>query len=129
MRIWLLVLGAVQLAIGLLMALAPGTFFREVGPYPPRNDHYIRDMASWELALAAAAFLAAARPAWRVPVLAFALVHYALHAINHVLDARDADPAWLGPVNLVSIAAGAVILAVLLRRAAAAAGPAADRAP
>lgn len=119
MRIGLLILGAVQLVIGLLMALAPGGFFARVGPYGSRNDHYIRDMASWELALAAAALVAAARPAWRVPVLAFALVHYVLHALNHVLDVGDADPAWLGPLNLASIAAGAVVLAILLRRAAA----------
>ncbi len=124
MRIWLLILGAVQLAIGLLMALAPATFFREVGPYPPRNDHYVRDMASWELALAAAAFLAATRPAWRVPVLTVALVHYALHAVNHVLDVSDAEPRWIGPLNLASGAAGAVVLAILLRRAAGADPPA-----
>lgn len=124
MRIWLLLLGAVQLALGLLMALAPGTFFSQVGPYGPRNDHYIRDMASWELALAAVAFLAARRPAWRVPVLAFALVHYVLHAVNHVLDVGDAEPGKLGPANLAAIAAGAALLAVLLRRAAAA-----ERAP
>ncbi len=124
MRIWLLLLGAVQLAIGLLMALAPGTFFEQVGPYGARNDHYIRDMASWELALAAVAFLAARRPAWRIPVLGFALVHYALHAVNHVLDLGEAEPRWLGPANLASIVLGAALLAVLLRRAAAA-----ERAP
>ena len=99
------------------MALAPGTFFAEVGPYGARNDHYVRDMASWELALGIVALVAARRPSWRAPVLAIALVHYALHALNHVLDVGDARPEWLGPANLAALVAGAVLLAIGLRRA------------
>ncbi|MBA3326681.1 MAG: hypothetical protein H0T43_00050 [Solirubrobacterales bacterium] len=61
LRIALIVLGVFELALGLLMLAAPGTFFSELGPFGTRNDHYIRDAATWELALAAAAFAAAGR--------------------------------------------------------------------
>jgi hypothetical protein len=114
-RAALLALGVLQLAIGLAMVLAPGAFFELVGPYGTRNDHYLRDMASWELALAAVAFVAAGRPSWRVPVLTIAAVHYALHALNHLVDVGEADPAWLGPLNLVLLAVGAVLLVLVLR--------------
>jgi hypothetical protein len=117
LRAGLLALGLYQLALGLFMILAPGTFFTEVGPFGPRNDHYIRDNATWELALAAAALVAVARLSWRVPVLAIAAVHYALHAVNHLVDVGEATPAWVGVADLVLLALGAGLLAVLWRRA------------
>lgn len=117
LRAGLLVLGVYQLALGALMALAPGTFFTEIGPFGERNDHYIRDSASWELALAVVAFVAVARRSWRVPVLAIAAIHYALHAVNHLVDVAEATPEWIGVVVLVLLAGGAVLLAGLWRRA------------
>ncbi|HEX8105520.1 MAG TPA: hypothetical protein VF533_23090 [Solirubrobacteraceae bacterium] len=114
----LYVVAAYQLALGLFMAVAPGTFFSEVGPFGARNDHYVRDMASWELALAAVAFVAARRPAWRAPVLCLAAVHFGLHALNHLADVDAADPHWVGLFDLVSLAAGTALLAWLWRRAA-----------
>ena len=113
----LLVFGAVQLLLGILMAAAPGTFFEEIGPYPPQNDHYIRDVSTFYLALGTVAILAARRPSWRVPVLAFALIQYLLHAVNHVLDVGDAETEALGPVNLVSLALTAALLGWMLAAA------------
>ena len=113
----LVVFGASQLLLGLAMAVAPGTFFEEIGPYGARNDHYIRDLATFYLALGAAALVAVRRPAWRVPVLAFALAEYVIHAVNHALDVGAADPGWLGPANLVSLVLTAALLAWLLRAA------------
>lgn len=117
LRAGLAALGLYQLALGAFMALAPGTFFTEVGPFGPRNDHYIRDNASWELALAAVALVAVARRSWRVPVLALAAVHYALHAVNHLVDVDEATPSWIGVVDLAVLAIGAGLLVALLRRA------------
>lgn len=113
----LTVLGLYQLALGLFMVLAPGTFFTEVGPFGPRNDHYIRDNASWELALAAVALIAVVRRSWRVPVLALAALHYALHAVNHLIDIGAATPGWIGIADLVLLAIGAGLLVALLRHA------------
>jgi len=111
----LLIFGTAQLALGVLMAAGPGTFFDEVGPYSPRNDHYIRDVSSLYLALGAVSLVAWRRPSWRVPVLVFSLLQYALHSINHLLDIGEADPEVLGPVNLASLVATAALLAWALR--------------
>ena len=117
MRAALLALGVLQLALGLFQVVAPGAFFDTLGPFGERNDHYIRDAASWELALAAVAFVAANRPSWRVPVLAIAAVHYALHAVNHLVDIGESDPGWVGPVDFVALAVGAAALVALWRYA------------
>ena len=103
-----------HLLLGLLMAAAPGTFFEEIGPYPPQNDHYIRDVSTFYFALGAAALVAWRRPAWRVPVIGFALIQYSLHAVNHLVDIGEADPEALGPVNLATIAITAAALGWML---------------
>lgn len=109
-------LAVVQALLGGWMALAPGSFTERVAPFGPRNDHLLRDMASWELALAAGAALAVARPAWRGPVVALALLHFGLHAVSHVIDVGGADPGWVGPADLVSLLLGAAALGWLLLR-------------
>lgn len=109
--------GALQTAQGAWMVLAPGSFFDAVGPFGDRNDHYLRDAATWSLALGALCLLAAARPAWRLPVLALAAVQAGLHGINHVADADLADPAWVGTFDAVSLLALTGLLAVLARDA------------
>jgi hypothetical protein len=111
----LLGFGVVQVALGLALWLAPGTFFEEIGPYGVRNDHYMGDLATLYLALGAAALVAVVRPRWRVPVLVIALFQYVLHSVNHLIDVGDADPGWLGPANLISLAATAVLLGWMLR--------------
>jgi hypothetical protein len=110
----LTLLGAGQLALGLLQAVAPKTFFEEIGPFGARNDHYIRDTATFYLALGVVLLIAARRPAWRVPVLAFAVLQYALHSINHLLDIGEADPDWLGPADFISLLLTAGLLGWLL---------------
>jgi hypothetical protein len=114
----LVALGAGQLLLGLALWLFPGTFFEEIGPYGVRNDHYMADLATFYLALGAAALVAVRRPSWRVPVLALALIEYVLHALNHLLDVGEADPEWLGPGNLILVALTGVLLAWMLSLAA-----------
>ena len=99
------------------MAAAPRVFFEEIGPYAPRNDHYIRDVSSFYFAMGAVALVATRRRAWRVPVLVFFLIQYVLHSVNHLIDAGEADPRALGPVNLVSLVLTAGLLAYMLRSA------------
>jgi hypothetical protein len=105
----------VQVLIGALLWLVPGFFHDEIGPYGARNDHYMGDLATWYLALGAALFVAVRRVSWRVPVLAFSFVHYALHSLNHLIDVGEADPSWLGPANLVSLVLATGLLAWMLR--------------
>ena len=111
----LLVFGLVQIVLGLFLWLAPGTFFEEIGPYGVRNDHYMGDLATFYLALGAAALVAVVRARWRVPVLVVAFAQYVLHSVNHLIDIGDADPGWLGPANLIAVAATALLLGWMLR--------------
>jgi hypothetical protein len=111
----LLGFGLVQIALGLALWLMPETFFEEVGPYGVRNDHYMADLATFYLALGAASLVAVVRAGWRVPVLAVALVQYVLHSLNHLIDIGEADPGWLGPANLIALAATAALLGWMLK--------------
>ena len=116
MRILLIVFALTQLVLGLLLWLAPGFFFEEIGPYGSRNDHYMGDLATFYLALGAVALVASRRRSWRVPVLAFALLHYALHSVNHLIDVGESDPSWLGPANLAALVLGVLLLGWMLRQ-------------
>ena len=115
MRALLAAFAAVQVLTGALLWLTPGFFHDEIGPYGPRNDHYMGDLATWYLALGAAMFMAVRRASWRVPVLVVALLQTALHSLNHVIDVGEADPEWLGPANLVALVLAAILLGWMLR--------------
>jgi hypothetical protein len=115
MRTLLFVFAVIQLVTGALLWLAPGFFYDQIGPFGPRNDHYMADVATFYLALGATMLVAVRRPSWRVPVLAFALIQYALHALNHLIDMGGSDPSWIGPADFASLTLGAVLLAWMLR--------------
>jgi hypothetical protein len=117
LRVLTLLMGITHLVLGAFMAIAPGAFYDAVGPFGAQNDHYTRDVSTYDLALGVAFLIAARRPTWRVPVIAFTLLQYVLHTINHVIDIGDADPKVIGPADAVSLALGAVILAGMLRAA------------
>ena len=121
MKALLALFALAQLVLGALLWLAPGFFFDEIGPYGVRNDHYMVDLATWYLALGAAALVAVRRASWRVPVLALAFAQYALHSVNHLIDVGDAHPKWLGPANLVSLALTCVLLGWMINAERAAA--------
>jgi hypothetical protein len=109
--------GVYQVALGLFMVIAPGTFFDEVAAFGTRNDHYIQDLATFELPLGVLFLVAAPRRSWRIPALVFGVLHWALHAVSHLLDIGDADPEWLGPFDFIAITIGTALLAWLLWRA------------
>jgi hypothetical protein len=115
MRALLAIFAAVQVITGALLWLAPGFFHDEIGPYGVRNDHYMGDLATWHLALGAAAFVAVGRSAWRLPVLALAFLQLALHSLNHLIDVSEANPEWLGPANFVSLALATLLVGWMLR--------------
>lgn len=115
--IGLLAFGVYQIALGLFMVVAPGTFFDELAAFGTRNDHYIQDLATFELPLGVLFLVAALRPSWRIPALAFGVLHWALHAVSHLLDIGDADPDWLGPFDFIAITIGTALLGWLLWRA------------
>jgi hypothetical protein len=115
LRPLLALLGVYHLLLGTVMVVAPRTFFDEFAAYGAFNDHYIRDVATFYVALGAVLLVAVARTAWQVPLLAFATLQYALHVLNHLWDISDADPGWLGPANAVALALIGAVLFWLLR--------------
>jgi hypothetical protein len=72
------------------------------------------DLATFYLALGAVALVAVRRERWRVPVLTLALIQYALHSLNHLIDIGDSDPSWLGPANFVSLVLTTALLGWML---------------
>ena len=116
--IGLLVYSVYSLALGLIMTFAAGWFFRNVGPFGPRNDHYTRDNATMFLAFGIAGLAALRRPAWHAPVLAIFTLQAGLHAINHLWDISKAHPKRDGPIDFALIALSAAVLGWLTWRAA-----------
>src|SRR3954463_7739416 len=110
----LAILAVSQAVLAVWMVADPGSFFTNVGAFGARNDHYIRDVATWEIALAVCAAIAIRRPSWRVPVLAFALLQFGFHALNHFVAAADANPSTNGWADAVEMAIGAGFWAWLL---------------
>ena len=110
----LLVPALLFLTVGLWMVFDPAGFQRTVGGFGTTNEHLIRDLATFNLALAAVLGVAAARPSWRRPVLWFANIQNTLHLVNHVADAERAEPLWLGMANVWALLATGLVLAGLL---------------
>jgi hypothetical protein len=108
-----LAVGVAHAAVGLFMLFAPGPFYDGLGTFQPRNDHYIRDLGTFYVALGVAFGAAGTRPAWRAPVLLLAVVQYALHTANHLYDIGWPEKEWVGPVVASLMGAGLVLLVLL----------------
>jgi hypothetical protein len=112
------VFAVLQLALALLMAAAPHSFYTAVGPFDAYNGHYIRDVATFYGALGAGLAISLHRPSWRVPALAMTTIQYGLHSVNHLFDIAKASPQWTGYFDFFSLAAATLLLAWLTRAAA-----------
>ncbi|MCW2994374.1 MAG: hypothetical protein JWQ18_1869 [Conexibacter sp.] len=110
LRAGVLAVAAIQLVTGLALALTPRAFYDAIADFGPRNEHDLRDMAAFYLASAIVLAIAAGRPSWRAPALALVGLQFALHALNHLLDVGNGDPGWIGPLDLASLALGALVL-------------------
>ncbi len=107
-----------HLGLAALMAFAPHYFFTKIGPFGIRNDHYIRDLATYNAAIGAGLLVAVRRRSWRVPLLAVVTLQFALHSLNHLIDINAAHPNWNGYFDFFSLAIATVVLAWLWRLAA-----------
>src|SRR5919106_1016046 len=110
LRVVLYVLGASQLALAGWMIVSPDSFFDAIAGFGTQNDHYIRDVAVFYLAIGVGLAVAAMRPSWRFPVLAIAAVWYLAHAVNHLIDIGESDPDWVGPADFIAILATGLVL-------------------
>jgi phage-related holin len=118
LRLVIAYLGITQLALGLFQVIAPGTFFDLIADYGEENDHFLRDISTFYLALGVVLLVAVERPGWRIPTLAFGVLQYALHTINHLVDIGDADPGWIGPFNFVALLSLTLLFLYALRESA-----------
>jgi hypothetical protein len=113
LRTILLVAAVYHLLLGAFMALFPGEFYDTLGKFPPRNDHYIKDVSTFYIALGIVFFVSVRRRSWRTPVLAFTAIEYALHAINHLVDVNKASSDFTGWFDFFSLALLALLFGAL----------------
>ncbi|MBP2455546.1 hypothetical protein [Mycolicibacterium lutetiense] len=111
----LAVFGIYSVTLGLFMLFAPGAFFDTIGAFGVRNDHFILDNASFELPLGLMMLAALKWPRWRVPTLAFATAHWALHSLSHLIDTNHAAGSWVGWLEAAGLVVTTVLLAIALR--------------
>jgi hypothetical protein len=114
LRLVFVSLAVVHLALGLWMFASPHSFFTTIGAFESYNRHYERDTATFYFAFALGAWIAATRPAWRVPVLAMTTLQYAAHTLNHAVDVGRANNSWAGIFDVVSLGLATIQFAVLL---------------
>ncbi len=111
----LVVYGIYSVALGVFMMLLPVAFVDTLGAFGARNTHYIFDNASFELPLGLLLLAAMRWSTWRVPGLAFATAHWALHALSHLIDTDHHRGAWVGYLEFAGLALSTVLLAIALR--------------
>ena len=111
----LIVFGVYSVLLGLFMFIAPGTFFDSLGSFGARNDHYIFDNATFEVPQGLLLLAAVRRVSWRVPALAFATLHWALHSLSHIIDPHHGAGDLIGWLEAGGLVVTTVILAVALR--------------
>ncbi len=113
----LLLLAALQLLVGAWMAISPTNFYESIATFGADNDHFIRDLSTYNIAMGIALLVSAAKSSWRVPILFLVTIQYFLHLLNHILDINDADSIFLGLFTFFIVAALTILLAALLRLA------------
>jgi hypothetical protein len=116
-EVTLIVFGVYAVGLGLFMLFFPGAFFDTIGTFGTRNDHYIFDNATFEIPQGLLLLAAVRRVSWRVPALAFATVHWALHSISHIVDPHHGAGDLIGWLEAGGLVATTVILAFALRAA------------
>jgi hypothetical protein len=117
-QVTLIVFGVYALGLGLFMVFFPGTFFDTLGTFGVRNNHYIFDNATFEIPQGLLLLAAVRRMSWRVPALAFATTHWALHSVSHIVDPHHGAGDLIGWLEAGGLVATTVILAVAWRASA-----------
>src|SRR5258708_2178862 len=114
-EVTLIVFGVYSVLLGLFMFVAPGTFFDTLGNFGARNDHYIFDNAAFEFPLGLMMLAAIRWPSWRVPALAFAPLHWGLHALSHLVVPHHPAGDAIGWLEAGGLVGTTVLLAIAWR--------------
>lgn len=83
------------------MLLGAGSFYDALGPYQPKNTHFIREIAAFPLAMAFVTLVAVRKPQWRIPVLWFTTAQYAFLTVAALIDIDETQPGWVGYFNAI----------------------------
>jgi hypothetical protein len=113
LRAILMVAAIYHLLLGAVMFFAPGAFYDSFGKFPPENHHYIKDVGTFYLPLGFVFLVSVRARSWRTPVLVFAALEYAIHAVNHLIDVQKAGSDFVGWFDFFAIAAIALIFGAL----------------
>jgi hypothetical protein len=114
-EVTLIAFGVYSVLLGLFMMVAPGTFFDTLGDFGVRNDHYTFDNATFELPLGLLLLAAFRWPSWRVPALAFATLHWGLHALSHIIDPHHGAGNAVGWLEAATLVLATAVFAIALR--------------
>jgi hypothetical protein len=117
-RVWqvtLTVLAATYLVLGAWAAFDAASFTDRVAGFGAYNPHLIHDFAAATATFGLGLLLAARVPSWRTPALTLAALWNGLHAVSHLVDAGDAHPSAVGPVEAVLLVAATALLGGLAR--------------
>jgi hypothetical protein len=97
------------LVFGAWALVAPSSFFDQLAPWPPYNEHFIHDIGVFQLGIGVALAAALSRMRGALAALAGAAVAAILHVVSHVVDyddgGRSSDPYVLGIFALLLVAA------------------------
>ncbi|HSI27591.1 MAG TPA: hypothetical protein VK948_09285 [Aeromicrobium sp.] len=104
-------------AMGLWAAADPRSFTDVVADFGAYNPHLIHDYAAASLAFGIGLLAAARRVAWRVPVLALAVLWNGFHAVSHIADVEHAASRTVGIIDAVGLVVLTGLLAVAWRSA------------
>ena len=89
-----------HLGVGLWAFAAPLSFFTNIGPYPPYNQHFLHDIGAFNLGLGAAAvagiFLSDTLVAVLTALAVAAVMHEIAHITDRLLGGYPSDPYTLG---------------------------------
>lgn len=118
LRIILAGFAVAQLVTGIVIVTAPSLFHEWFANFGPKHPHLLRDVGTIYLATGVALAVSVRRPSWRQGAVGVLALQYAAHAVNHLVDVNNAEPAWVGPFDLAVQVAGTAILLWLLGQVA-----------
>lgn len=108
-RVIAVAVGLVLTVLGLWALIDPGSFYDQVANYPPYNRHLLHDIGAFQTGIGATLLLTFLWTDAPLVALSGASVGSVLHFVSHVIDrdegGRTTDPATVGLLALVVVAA------------------------
>ena len=114
-RVALRGLGGLYLVLAAWAAAHPVSFSLILANFGPTNEHLVHDFAACSATFGLGLVIADRLPSWRTPALAVTGLWNGFHAVSHLADIRDAQPAFVGPVEAVLLVAVTALFATLTR--------------